>query len=163
MLEKLAVGILTMALLGCQQSTTNSFISSQYQDTIYSKSASNVSKFKRPIIRLTGDSTNNSELQLIHGKKNYIRITVDNFKNRYPIYLINPENVLIEEINRKTGDFYLSPTDSICSFEVHLDFGTNNMLIAYKADSIGLTYNAYDSMKPLGRIVEKVIMPHRTN
>ncbi len=160
MLKVVLISLMSLVLFSCQQSSTTSLYSEQYQDTIYSKSASSSPNFKRPIIKLSNDSISDKEFKLVYGEKNYLRLTVDNFTNKYPVYLLNPENLVIEEINKKTGDFYLTPTDSVCTFEVHLDFGINNVLVAYSTDSVGLVYNSYDSIRALGRVVEEVIMPN---
>ena len=57
----------------------------------------------------------------------------------------------------KKGNFYIGPTDSICQFDIYLDFGRGNAILKYdKSDSSGYGYKAFEGLQLMARIEEEI-------
>jgi hypothetical protein len=125
-------------------------------DTIYFTNPSLDVHYVKPIIKLRSDSSGLSPLFLKIDTMNFVKILISNYKN-YPVYILDPINLIVEKSNSERGEFLLYPTDSVCQFDIYLDFGKGNAVMKFvKSGSLEYQYKPVEGPYIMGRIIESV-------
>ena len=152
----LLLGLVCLTIASCNTKGESNGNSSIQMDTIYATNPETDLNYKDLIIKLRSDSSMVEAFELKKGISNYVKISFPNYPN-YPEYLKNEENVKVEYADHDEGVFYLTPLDSVCQFDVYLDFGENNVVLKYTAkNSNDYKVKPYDGLRMVARIKETV-------
>ena len=135
--------------LSCGSKKTDTKVDSTTEvDTVYGNSFRNDPTYKKFLIR-TSYLTEMREFDFKVGKKDTLKISIPGFEE-YPIDIVEPENVRINEKDSVKGIFILTPLDTTFQFRLLVNYGVGNVVFKTNKKDSGYIVKPFDGNRNLG-------------